>query len=295
MHSTHVYREIQAKTLLSSTAHPDTIFGCRYNMNLYRGCEHHCIYCDSRSECYQIDRFDDEVLVKVNAIDLLRDELSRKRIKGPIGLGSMNDPYMPLEAEINLAGRALAVIAEFGFPVHIITKSALVLKDLEPLRKIARTYASVSFTITTTDDDLAAKIEPGASRPSARLEAMRVLADHGILTGTTMMPILPFIEDTEESIAAIVAQTASAGGSYIIPWIGMTTRNRQRAYYYARLDEHFPGIRQKYERTFGSRYECESPRARELWPFFHEACRRHGIAPRIPLYAPQAAKQLPLF
>jgi len=290
-----VVREIQAKVLLGSTAHPDTIFGCRYNMNLYRGCEHRCIYCDSRSECYQIDHFDEEVLVKVNAIELLRDELSRKRIKGPIGLGSMNDPFMPLEAQINLAGRALAVIAEFGFPVHIITKSALVLKELAILREIARTYASVSFTLTTTDDELAAKVEPYASRPSARLHAMRMLAQNGVQTGTTMMPILPFIEDNEENIEAIVARTAAAGGAYIIPWIGMTTRNRQREYYYDRLDEHFPGLRRQYERTFGDRYECESPRARELWPFFEDACRRYGIATRIPLYTPQSAQQLSLF
>jgi DNA repair photolyase len=295
MHDSQDHRDIQAKVLLSGTAHPDTIFGCRYTMNLYRGCQHHCIYCDSRSECYGIDRFDDQVMVKVNAIDLLREELSRKRIKGPISLGSMNDPFMPLEAQVNLAGRALAVIAEFRFPVHIITKSALVLKDLETLCQIARTYASVSFTITTTDDDLAAKIEPGASRPSVRLRAMRVLADRGIQTGTTMMPILPFIEDTEENLESIVAKTAAAGGTYIIPWLGMTTRNRQRAYYYARLDELFPGIRQKYERTFGNRYECPSPRANELWAFLKDACRRHGIATHIPLYAPQAAKQLPLF
>ena len=295
MHTTHSYREIQAKVLLSSTAHPDTIFGCRYTMNLYRGCQHHCIYCDSRSECYGIDRFDEQVLVKANAIDLLRDELSRKRIKGPISLGSMNDPFMPLEAKLNLTRRALAVIAEFRFPVHIITKSALVLKDLAILRQIACTYASVSFTITTTDDDLAAKIEPGASRPSARLRAMRILADHGIQTGTTMMPILPFIEDTEKNIESIVAQTASAGGTYIIPWFGMTNRNRQRAYYYAQLDKHFPGIRQQYERTFGNRYHCESPRAPKLWQVFEEACRRHGIAARIPLYPPQTATQLALF
>ena len=288
-------REIQAKVLLSSTPNPDTLFGCRYNMNLYRGCEHGCIYCDSRSECYQIDHFDDEVLVKVNAIDLLRDELSRKRIKGPISLGSMNDPFMPLEARLNLTGRALAVIAEFKFPVHIVTKSALVLKDLDTLREIARTYASVSFTITTTDDELAAKIEPRSSRPSARLHAMRVLAQNGIQTGTTMMPILPFIEDNEENIEAIVAQTAAAGGRYIIPWLGMSLRNRQRDYYYTHLDEHFPGLRQKYERTYGDRYECNSPRAHELWAFFEACCERYGIAPRLPLYGPQTAEQLSLF
>ena len=129
---------------------------------------YHCIYCDSRSECYGVDGFDKEILVKVNAIDLLRDELSRKRFKGVIGLGSMNDPFMPIEKEINLAGRALAIIAEFGFAVHIITKSDLILKDLETLRAIGRVYASISFTVTTSDDDLAAKVEPLAPRPSRR-------------------------------------------------------------------------------------------------------------------------------
>jgi DNA repair photolyase len=234
-------------------------------------------------------------LVKVNAIDLLRDELSRKRVKGVIGLGSMNDPFMPLERESNLAGRALEVIAEFGFPVHIITKSDLILKDLETLKRIAQVYASISFTLTTTDDDLAARIEPGAPRPSARLAAMRTLAENDVQTGTTMMPILPFIEDNEENIEAIVVKTAEAGGSYIIPGLGMTTRNRQREYYYNRLDEHYPGLREQYIRTFGDRYECHSPRERLLWPFFQQCCRRYGIPSRIPLYAPQTAAQLSLF
>ncbi len=149
---------------------------------------HRCIYCDSRSECYQIEDFDGEVLVKENAIELLRKELASKRVKGVIGLGSMNDPYMPLERKINLVGRALDVIAEFGFPIHIITKSDLVLKDLETIKHINQVYATISFTITTTDDNLAAKVEPYAPRPSARLKAMRVLADNGIQTGVTMMP-----------------------------------------------------------------------------------------------------------
>ncbi len=209
-------KEIQAKTLVANVgARPDTFFGIKYNMNLYRGCQHHCIYCDSRSECYQIDHFDEEVLVKVNAIDLLRGELSRKRIKGVIGLGSMNDCYMPLEAKINLTGRALEVIADFGFAVHIITKSDLILKDIATLRRIAQTYATISFTVTTNDDTLAAKIEPGAPRPSARFAAMRKLADSGIQTGVTMMPILPFIEDTEGNISAIVNKAADSGDSYV--------------------------------------------------------------------------------
>jgi len=167
-------KEINAKVILNPVKQPDDWFGLKYNMNLYRGCQHQCIYCDSRSECYQIENFSD-VLVKVNAIDLLRDELSRKRVKGTIGTGSMNDPYMPLEAKRNLTGQALQVIAEYHFPVHIVTKSDLVLKDLDTLHEINRVYAAVSFTITTTDDQLGKKLEPGAPRVSERLAAMKIL------------------------------------------------------------------------------------------------------------------------
>lgn len=288
-------REIQAKVLLSHTKQPDTYFGLRYNMNLYRGCQHHCIYCDSRSECYQIDNFDGDVLVKANAIELLREEMSRKRVRGTIGLGSMNDPYMPLEMEFNLAGRALEAIAEFGFPVHIITKSDLVLKDLDTLRRIAQVFAAISFTVTTADDDLAAKVEPGAPRPSSRFAAMRVLADNGIHTGVTMMPILPFIEDNEENITAIVARAAESGASYILTWMGMTMRDRQRAYFYLQLERLFPGVRQRYEQRYGDRYACDVANADVLYRHANALCAQHGIATRMPIYAPQAVKQLSLF
>ena len=228
-------QEITAKVLLSHMKQPDDWFGLRYNMNLYRGCQHQCIYCDSRSLCYGIEDFAD-ILVKENAIDLLRKELAGKRVKGTIGTGSMNDPYMPLEAKIGLTRRALEVIAEFRFPVHVLTKGDLVLRDLDLLQRISEIYAAVSFTITTADDALARKLEPGAASPSARFRAMRTLADHGILSGVTMMPILPFIEDSEENIAEIVRQAHESGASYIIPAFGMTLRDRQRAYYYDKLD-----------------------------------------------------------
>lgn len=158
-------REIQAKRLLAHRKEPDDWFGIQYNFNIYRGCEHQCIYCDSRSECYGIEDFRD-VLVKVNAIELLRDELPRKRQVGVIGTGSMSDPYTPAERRYGLTGQALRVIAEHRFPLHLITKSDLILKDLEPLTQIARdTRATVSFTLTTVDDDLARILEPGAPPP----------------------------------------------------------------------------------------------------------------------------------
>ena len=160
-------KEITAKTLLSSAKQPDPWFGIKYTMNLYRGCQHQCIYCDSRSECYQIEDFDHDVLVKANALDLLRDELPRKRVKGTVGTGSMNDPYMPLEAKLNLTGRALEIIADYRFPVHVITKSDLVVRDADILADIGRVYAAISFTITAADDDLSRRLEPGAPpRPS---------------------------------------------------------------------------------------------------------------------------------
>jgi len=287
-------KQIQAKVLLSHVKQPDTWFGLKYSMNLYRGCQHQCIYCDSRSECYQIEHFNTEVLIKANAIELLRKELASKRVKGTIGTGSMNDPYMPLEAEVNLTGRALEVIAQFGFPVHVMTKSDLVLRDLDTLCQINAHFAAVSFTITTADDALAAKLEPGAAPVSRRFRAMRVLADHGIHTGVSMMPILPFIEDNEENIRQIVTQAHDHGAAYIIPWFGMSLRDRQRAYYYDRLDNLFPGLRQRYEHTFGGQYHCAVPDADRLARVCDELCEQYGIATRMKQYEPVSGTQLRL-
>jgi DNA repair photolyase len=258
-----------------------------YNFNLYRGCQHQCIYCDSRSECYQIENFNQDVLVKVNAIELLRKELAGKRVVGTIGTGSMNDPYMPLEKEIRLTRRALEVIAEFHFPVHIITKSDLVLRDLDLLKEIGQVYAAVTFTVTAADDVLSKKLEPGAPVTSRRLAAMRKLSENGIPTGLTMMPILPFIEDNDENISSIVRLAHENGASYIIPAFGMTLRDRQRAYYYAKLDQHFPGLRGRYEKAFGERYSAHAQNHTRLEKDFIELCRQYGITTRMPVFTPQ--------
>ena len=180
-------REIEAKSILNTFSERDDWFGIKYNLNVYRGCQHQCIYCDSRSECYRIENFKD-ILVKVNAVELLEETLRRKRVKDTIGTGSMNDPYMPVEDKYQLVRGALDVMARYHFPVHVITKSDRVLRDLDLLQEIGQVYAAVSFSITTTDDALAKALEPGAPPPSARFRAMKVLADHGIHTGVTMMP-----------------------------------------------------------------------------------------------------------
>ena len=236
-------REIRSKTILNHVKQPEPYFGLKYNMNLYRGCQHKCIYCDSRSECYQIEDFA-EIHVKVNAIELLSDVLPRKRVRGTIGFGSMNDTYMPVEKKYRMTRQALEVIAEHKFPIHIITKSDLVVRDIEVLKKISKVFAAISFTITTADDDLARKIEPGAPPSSARFAAMKAIAQAGIITGITMMPILPYIEDNVENITSLVESAHEAGASYIIPAFGMSLRTGSRDYYYDKLDVLFPGVKE---------------------------------------------------
>lgn len=281
-------KDIEARTLLSSSKEPDPWFGLKYNLNLYRGCQHQCIYCDSRSECYHIENFND-ILVKSNAIDLLRRELPRKRVKGTIGFGAMNDPYMPIEAGRQLTRQALEVIAACQFPVHIITKSDLVLRDLDLLKQISQTYAAISLTITTADDDLAKKIEPGAPSPSRRFQAIRQLADAGILAGVTLMPVLPFIEDNEENIQSILSLAAENGAAYILTSFGVTLRDRQRDWYYRHLDRFFPGLRQRYENTYAERYGCTVPNASRLEALVSQFCARSGILRRMPFYIPPPA------
>ena len=294
-------KAIQSKTILARVKGPDDYFGLYYNMNLYRGCQHQCIYCDSRSECYQIEDFDHDVLIKSNAIDLLQRELAGKRVVGTIGTGSMNDPYMPLEAEVQLTRRALEVIAGYGFPVHIITKSDLVLRDIDLLAEISRkSYVAVTFTVTTADDPLSKRLEPGAPVSSRRLAALQVLSQRGLLTGVTLMPVLPFIEDTEQNIRAVVGLAQAAGARYILPAFGMTLRDRQRQYYYAKLDLLFPGLRPRYEQAFGERYSASARNARRLGQIYAELCATFGIATHMPVFIPQkrlreAKNQLPLF
>ncbi|MBN1641433.1 MAG: radical SAM protein [Anaerolineae bacterium] len=288
-------KEIEAKVLLGRCKDPEGWFGVMYNMNLYRGCEHHCIYCDSRSDCYQIADFDGELLVKANAIDLLRKELASKRVKGTVGTGSMQDPYTPSEARLNMTGQALDVIAQMRYPVHILTKSDLVLRDVDVLVEINKVHASVCLTVTTADDALGKVVEPGAPSVSRRFAAAKVLAERGIQVGITLMPVLPFIEDSEENIAAIVARAHAAGVSYIVPWFGMSLRAGQREHYYAQLDAHFPGLRARYEATYGDRYTCACPNARRLSEVFHAELARYGMGTSVRPYRAATAQQMPLF
>jgi len=290
--------EIKSKTILNHVKQPDNWFGLKYNMNIYRGCQHQCIYCDSRSECYRLGDLA-QLRVKVNALELLEDVLPRKRMLGTIGFGSMNDAYMPIEKEYRLVRGALEIISSQGFPIHILTKSDLVLRDLDLIQGIGKVYAAVSFTVTTADDSLAGIIEPGAPRPSARFQAMQALSEEGILTGVTMMPVLPFLEDDPENIRGIVREAKKHGASYIIPAFGVTLRTGSRDYFYQKLDVHFPGMKDKYLQAFGQSYQCGVPNWRELSEVFKVEMQDAGLEMRIPIYKPRkksrAIPQLPLF
>lgn len=252
-------------------------FGTDHTVNLYRGCCHGCIYCDSRSECYQNDDFD-TVKAKENALELLRDELRRKVRPAFIGMGSMSDPYNPFEGELELTRKALMLIYAYGCGVAVCTKSDLILRDADLYADI-QTQAPVvcKLTITTTDAALAGKVEPHVSTPARRLRAVEGLSQKGVFTGVVLMPVLPFLEDSVENVLAVVDAAADAGARFVYPAFGMTMRDRQRTHYYEQLDQKFPGVRQKYEKQYGERYSCPSPRAKALWAAFSQRCRERGL------------------
>ncbi|WP_029904258.1 radical SAM protein [Prevotella sp. 10(H)] len=285
---------IEAKSILSKLQGNDTMFGLTYNMNLYRGCQHGCIYCDTRSECYGVGDIS-QISVKKNAIELLVKEIKSKRLRGTIGTGSMNDPYMPVEKELEMTRKAMKVIADTRFPVHVITKSDLVLRDIDLLQEISKVYAAVSITITTADDILAKKLEPNASSTSARFKAIETLAKNGIYTGVTLMPLLPFINDTKENIRSIVEMASDAGASYIIPMLGVTLRKGSRDYLYQSFDKYFPEMRNRYEKMFGEQYICNNTNYNELRAEFLQTAGRLGMPGKMKFYTPQTGKQLSLF
>jgi len=285
-------REIKAKTMLNRYPQPEDWFGLTYGFNIYRGCQHQCIYCDSRSECYQIEDFND-VLVKVNAPEVLRAELNRKRKKGTIGTGSMSDPYTPVEREYRLTRKALEVIAEYSFPLHLLTKSDLVTRDADVLVEIQRkTMAIAAFTLTTADDDLARVLEPFAPAPTRRLKALEKLSSLGVHTGVVLMPVLPFLEDSEENLVNIARRAKDAGAEYVLPAVGMTLRDRQRLYFYDRLDESFPGLREQYERSYGERYDVRPRNWKNLDTRLRETCAQLGLSMQTPRWQPPRVAQL---
>lgn len=255
------------------------ILSASNGMNLYRGCTHGCIYCDSRSTCYQINHPFEDIEVKENAPSLLEDALRRKRKKCMIGTGSMCDPYMHCEEKLGMTRRCLEIIKKYGFGVSVLTKSARILRDLDLYKSInSQSRAVVQMTLTTYDEDLCRVLEPNVSTTYERYKSLTVFRDNGIPTVVWLSPILPFINDTEENLRGILRYCSDAGVKGIICFgMGVTLRDGDREYFYEKLDKHFPGIREKYENRFGSAYECQSENNAELMKIFRTECRHHGI------------------
>ncbi|CUX71629.1 Radical SAM superfamily protein [Clostridium sp. C105KSO15] len=273
---------IPAKTIVTKTKGSQW-FGIDYNMNIYKGCCHGCIYCDSRSDCYRIDHFD-SVRAKEDALRIIRDDLRRKVKTGVVGTGAMSDPYNPFEQRLELTRHALELIDAYGFGAAVATKSALLMRDIDILKGIMEhSPVLCKVTVTTTDDNLAKKIEPNASSPSERLALIEALRKNGIFTGILLMPVLPFLEDNEENILSIVKAAKEAGANFIYPAFGVTLRNNQREWYFDRLKELFPqqDLVSEYIRRYGNSYECTSPEARKLWQVFSRECERYRILYRM--------------
>ena len=250
-----------------------------YGMNIYRGCSHGCIYCDSRSRCYQFTHPFEDIEVKRNAPELLEIALRSKRKRCMIGTGAMSDPYMHCEEELRLTRKCLEIIRKYGFGAAIQTKSDRILQDIDLLDEINRSAKCVvQITLTTYDDDLCSILEPNVCNTKRRIEVLEKMQERGIPTIVWLTPILPFINDTEENITSIMNECVRTGVKGIIDFgMGLTLREGDREYYYAALDKHFPGMKQRYIRTYGNAYELPSPNAKELTAVYKRICRENGM------------------
>ena len=290
---------VQAKQLLTPLHATVHFFHSDYNLNLYRGCSHGCVYCDSRSVCYQLDRFD-QVRVKEDALSMLREELRRKRKPGLVSTGAMSDPYNPYEKDLEVTRGAFLLLKQYGFGAGFTTKSSLAARDAKVLFDIQHAApVRACFSITCAEDSLSLTLEPGASPTSKRFEALETLSRAGVFTGVWLNPVLPFLTDTEENILSIVRRTKECGGQFIVCHFGMTLRTGNREYFYQALDRDFPGVKAKYAQAFGLDYMCPSLKANELEKVFLHECTRLNLAYRFPdinraMFAKQS-RQLSMF
>lgn len=261
------------------TVYAKGILSARNGMNIYRGCSHGCIYCDSRSKCYQMLHDFEDIEVKANAVQLLETALKKKRKPCMIGTGAMSDPYIPLEKNLCHMRKCLELIDRYGFGVSILTKSNLILRDLDLLKSInKKAKAVVQMTLTTYDEKLCKILEPNVSTSYERFKVLEIMRDNNIPTIVWLDPILPFINDNVENILGILSYCEKAKVHGIICFgMGLTLREGNREYFYQKLDEHFPTLKEKYIQTYQNRYEITSPKNKELMQIFISFCRRLGI------------------
>lgn len=249
-------------------------------MNIYRGCSHGCIYCDSRSDCYQMDHEFEDIEVKINAPQLLEQTLKRKRSVSMIGTGAMSDPYMHCERKLELTRQCLEIIKKYGFGISVLTKSTLILRDLDLICDINNSFkAVVNMTVTTYDDKLCKILEPNVAVASERFEALKIFRDRGVPTVVWLTPILPFINDTEENVKGIAERCGELGVKGIITFggMGVTMRQGDREYFYGCLDRHFPGMKERYIEKYGLSYQLPSPNSSRLMKTFKACCKKYGI------------------
>ncbi len=250
-----------------------------YGMNVYRGCTHGCIYCDSRSSCYQFTHIFEDVEVKQNAPELLEKEFKSKRRKCMIGTGSMSDPYMHCEEKLLLTRKCLEIILKYGFGAAVLTKSDRILRDIDLLDEVNRSAKCVvQMTLTTYDDNLCRIVEPNVCSTKRRIQVLEEMRERGIPTVVWLTPILPFLNDTEENISAILEECVRVGVKGIVCYnMGLTLRDGDREYYYAALDKHFPGMKEKYRKRYGNAYELPSPNAGNLMKLLYGICSKNEI------------------
>lgn len=292
-------KEIETKTILSTTKDQQW-FGNDYNMNLFRGCCHGCIYCDSRSDCYRIENFDC-VRAKKNALFILNNELKRRRKKGVIGIGAMSDSYNPWEHELELTRGALQLIHHYGFGISLETKSPLVVRDIDLFQSIQqKNNVIIKLTITCSKDALSKKIEPHVAPSSERFKAIKRLSEAGIFCGVLMTPILPFITDSDENMMEVIRMSYEAGAKFVFSMYGVTLRDNQREYYYTQLDRLFPGLSFQYRQHYRNAYFCSMNDFHRKKRLFEQTCQHFGLLYRmediIQAYKKsEAIKQLSLF
>ena len=256
-----------------------TILSPKNGMNIYRGCSHGCIYCDSRSKCYGMDHDFEDIEVKRDAPRILEEQLRRKRKKGMIFTGAMCDPYMHIEDELQMTRQCLSLIDKYDFGLAILTKSCRILRDIDILTSInSKTRCVVQTTLTTYDDELCKILEPDVSVTSERVRMLGTMRDRGIPTVVWLCPTLPLINDTEENLRGLLGQCVDAGVKGILCFgFGVTMRDGSREYLYGKLDRHFPGMKEKYMEMYGDAYECRSPNNGRLMKIFRAECERHDI------------------
>ncbi len=262
-------KEVVAKSILSA----------KNNMNVYRGCTHGCIYCDSRSECYGMTYTFEDIEVKANAAELLDKALAKRRSKCVVTTGAMTDPYLPLESKLGNTRKCLEVIEKHGFGAAVLTKSDLVLRDIDILSRINQKAKSVlQMTLTTYDEELCKIVEPNVATTKRRFEVLKAFGEEGIPTVVWLTPILPFINDTEENVLGILNYCKEAGVKGILTFgIGMTLRYGNREYFYKKLDEHFPGVKAQYMKAYGASYGIRSKNSAKLSRMISKFCKAEGI------------------